>query len=228
MSDESSQSENEPPAESETNRPFQFTILQLMILTAVIAMSLAAVRFGPSLPAAVLWFLIGFVIIWGSTPSTLASRRQRLQWMPFLFLFSGPLIYTGGFIFIIGMLEPSFYRLEERFPSALFVGTILGAIFAVPYAIILRRKSDKAEHPKLNQTYHFKPLTLIAAVVSTPVIAYLSIKLPLALLVLVTVTGGLFIAKKFKQGKRWAAVMYSGLVLYLDMGLISLFMAGFL
>lgn len=220
-------SETKLPSEIELKRPFQFTILQLMILTAVIAMSLAAVRFGPSLPAAVLWFLVGFIIIWGSTPLTLVSWRQRLQWMPLLFLFSGPLIYTGGFVFIIGMLEPSFYRLEERFPSALFVGTILGAMFAVPYAIILRRKSDKAENPKPNQTYHFNPLALIAAVVFTPVIAYLSIKVPLAVLALITVTGGFFVVKKWFQGKRWGAVLFSGIVLYLDFLLVVMFIGGF-
>lgn len=217
----------ELPAETETG-PFQFTILQLLILTTVIAMTLAALRFGPSLAAAGLWFLVGFILIWSDTPLSLVSWRQRLQWMPFFFLFSGPLIYTVGFVFIIAMLEPSFYRLVERIPSMLFVGSILSVVFAVPFAIVLRRKSDQAEKLKPNQTFQFSPLVLIAAVVILlPAIAYVSIKVPLVVIVLVTATGGFFIVKKCRQRKRWAAVLYTGIVLYLDMGLIGLFIEGF-
>ena len=110
----------------------------------------------------------------------------------------------------------------------LFVGTIVSVVLAVPFAIFLRRKSDKAERLKPNQTFQFSPLVLIAAfALLLPAIVYASIKVPLAVLALVTATGGFFVVKKFLQGKRWAGVMYSGIILYLDMGLIGLFIEGF-
>lgn len=137
----------------ETNRPFQFSIRQLMIATAVVAVFFAiGTQLLPNNPgvtaylviiSAILCFIS--VILWRKTLHTGWSKPQRL--MPIVALFLPPIS-----LFVIGMMVGHFGDFED--PSqpvnvALTIGTFLGVVSSLVLV------NPMTELPKPNRRFWF-------------------------------------------------------------------------